>query len=57
MLLVNSPSGIWHYSDDANGLNPSITFDDPISGQYQIWGGTRGDHDLVNAVLLITEFD
>ena len=57
VLPVNSPSGIWHYSDDANGLNPSITFDDPISGQYQIWGGTRDDRDLARSVLLITEGD
>jgi len=39
-LLVNLPNGRWVAVDDFNGLNPQITFDPPMSGQYDIWVGS-----------------
>ncbi|MBF9031061.1 trypsin-like serine protease [Rhodobacterales bacterium HKCCE3408] len=40
VLVVNAPDGSWHCNDDTNGLDPAITFEDPQSGQYDIWVGT-----------------
>lgn len=40
-LVVLTPGGEWVCDDDSGeGLNPSITFDDPESGTYVIWIGT-----------------
>jgi len=40
-LVVNGPNGQWYCDDDGgNGLNPSLTFSRPQSGQYDIWVGT-----------------
>ncbi|MFO0866667.1 MAG: hypothetical protein U0744_18850 [Gemmataceae bacterium] len=40
-LLISLPDGRWVASDDANGsLNPSITFNAPQSGRYDIYVGT-----------------
>ena len=39
-LLVNDASGNWHCSDDFEGSNPAIIFNNPPSGNYNIWVGT-----------------
>lgn len=41
-LVVNAPDGTWHCDDDGgvNGLNPSLRFNDPRGGRYEIWVGT-----------------
>lgn len=41
-LVINGPDGTWHCDDDGGetGLNPSIRFDDPEGGRYEIWVGT-----------------
>ena len=41
-LVVNGPDGEWHCDDDGgvNGLNPSIRFNSPQSGRYEIWVGS-----------------
>ena len=40
-LVINTPSGGWSRNDDGgNGTNPSIRFNNPQSGQYDIWVGT-----------------
>ena len=54
VLLVNSPDGQWHFNDDFNGLDPSITFESPVSGMYNIWVGTF-DGDFADSRLVITE--
>lgn len=55
-LVVNGPGGEWYCNDDGpNGLNPSITFQHPASGQYDIWIGTYGDSGLRTAHLNISE--
>ena len=56
ILLVNDPSGRWHFNDDTNGLNPAITFNNPQSGLYDIWVGTI-DGNTANARLVLTEMD
>lgn len=40
-LVINIPNTDWYCDDDAGeGLNPSITLNQPIAGQYDIWVGT-----------------
>ncbi len=56
-LVVNTPDGQWHCDDDSGeqGMNPSIRFDQPQSGQYDIWVGTYEAGDLKDSVLNISE--
>ncbi|MEO1168360.1 MAG: peptidase [Pseudomonadota bacterium] len=55
-LVVNGPSGNWYCDDDSGGgLNPSIRFDTPRSGQYDVWVGTYGSARLESAILDISE--
>ncbi len=43
-LVVRTPEGEWICDDDSgNGLNPSIRFDTPTSGQYAVWIGAFTD--------------
>lgn len=41
-LVINGPDGNWYCNDDAEGVNPKVTFNPPQSGQYDIWIGTYG---------------
>jgi hypothetical protein len=55
-LVVRSASGDWHCDDDSGeGLNPSIRFDTPRSGLYDIWVGAHQDSTLEDATLSISE--
>ncbi len=56
-LVVNAPDGSWYCSDDegVNGMNPSIRFNGPQSGRYEIWIGTYGSSSLAPAQLHISE--
>lgn len=54
-LVVNDAAGGWHCNDDADGLNPVITFEAPASGQYDIWVGTYGEPTIHPAGLYISE--
>ena len=58
-LVVNGPDGSWYCDDDGgvNGLNPSLRFGAPRSGQYDIWVGTYGGDDLRAARLHISEVE
>lgn len=42
VLLVNDANADWYFSDDANGLQPSIDLINARSGVYDIWVGTYG---------------
>ena len=54
-LVVNGPDGQWWCDDDSGeGLNPSIRFSSPRSGQYDIWVGTYND-SFERATLSISE--
>jgi len=57
VLLVNTPDGAWHCNDDSQGLNPAVTFDTPLAGQYDIWVGTYAptEGEYPPATLSITE--
>lgn len=45
-MLVYTPDGRWICDDDSGGdLNPSITFDNPKSGNYNIWIATYNATD------------
>jgi len=56
-LVVNAPDGSWYCDDDGGqyGMNPSIRFNRPMSGRYEIWVGTYGGARLENAQLHISE--
>ena len=56
-LVVNAPDGSWHCNDDggANGLNPGIRFNNPMSGRYEIWVGTYAGPSNHAAQLEISE--
>lgn len=53
-LVINAPDGSWYCNDDTRGLDPVIQFQNPMSGQYDIWVGTWGN-TYPNAVLNISE--
>jgi len=38
-ILIASPDGKWHCSDDASGSNPGVTFAKAPSGKYVVWVG------------------
>ncbi|MDZ4691936.1 peptidase S1 [Terricaulis sp.] len=56
-LVVNGPDGQWYCDDDGGntGMNPSLRFGSPQSGQYDIWIGTYGSATNQQAVLSISE--
>ena len=55
-LVVNAPDGSFYCDDDGGeGLNPSIRFDGPKSGRYEIWVGTYSSGDSQPARLYISE--
>ena len=56
-LVVNGPDGSWYCDDDGGeeGLNPSLRFNRPQSGRYEIWVGTYGSASLEPAQLHISE--
>lgn len=55
-LVVNGPDGSWYCDDDGGeGLNPSIRFNRPMSGRYEIWVGTFSPGSLPRAELHISE--
>ena len=56
-LVVNAPDGSWYCDDDSGnrGMNPSIRFNRPMSGRYEIWVGTYGSTDTRAARLHISE--
>jgi len=56
-LVINGPDGRWYCDDDGgnNGMNPLIRFNNPQSGQYDIWVGTYGSATLAPAQLYVSE--
>jgi hypothetical protein len=55
-LVVNDPNGNWVCDDDSGeGLNPSLRFEKPLDGQYDIWIGTYSDTSNENATLSVSE--
>jgi hypothetical protein len=54
-LVINQPDGTWVCNDDANELNPLVTFATPLSGVYDIYIGTYGEPTNPAGVLSISE--
>lgn len=58
-LVVNAPDGRWYCDDDGgvNGLNPSVRFNSPQSGRYEIWVGSYSQGQNSEARLHISELE
>jgi len=60
-MAINDPAGDWHCNDDSlylSGTNSGIQFNDPQSGDYQIWiGSYEGGAESITTMLAITEVD
>lgn len=58
-LVVYTPDREWICADDISeaNLNPVVTFDKPVAGNYNIWVGTIDEGDSVDATLYVTELD
>ncbi|KAA5804108.1 peptidase S1 [Alkalicaulis satelles] len=55
-LVINGPDGSRYCDDDGGeGFNASLRFDEPMSGQYDIWVGTYRSGRLPSAQLQISE--
>ena len=56
-LVINDAQGNWVCDDDGgnNGFNPAITFNNPPSGQYDIWVGTYSQGPLQASTLSVSE--
>jgi hypothetical protein len=54
-IAVRTPNGEWVCNDDANSLNPMVSWESPRSGRYQIWVGRFGSQETVPALLYISE--
>ena len=54
-LVVNLPNGQWACNDDFQGVNPGLVFNNPQSGQYDIWVGHYNRGSRVPAQLRISE--
>ncbi len=54
VILINAPNGEWYFSDDLEGMNPGVVFEDPEDGLYNIWIGTYSN-ESGSATLVITE--
>lgn len=59
VLVVNAPDGRWYCNDDdgEGPLNPSVRFDDPMEGRYEIWVGTYQRVAPARARLHISEIE
>lgn len=55
VLLMQTPSGRWFCSDDADGLNPGVQVDDPEAGVYKVWAGTFTDMEADIDVEVVAE--
>ena len=55
-MIINSPSGSYFCVDDSFGtLNPTIDFNTPSSGRYDVWIGTFNAGGSVGGTLYVTE--
>ncbi len=55
-LIINAPNGSWYCGDDSYGTpDPSIDFENPASGRYDIWVGTYTAGASISGTLNVTE--
>lgn len=55
-LVINDPNGSWYCNDDFNGLDPQISFANPVAGTYNIWVGSYSNNEFITGELNISEF-
>ena len=54
-LVINAPDGRWYCDDDGGeGLNPSLRWNSPMTGAYDIWVGSYNGQPA-GATLSISE--
>ena len=57
-LLVNTPGAQWRCNDDSyGGLMPTIDFNNPQPGRYDVWVGTYDGSRRNRAQFFVTELD
>ncbi len=56
-LVVNRPDGTWSCNDDADGLDPMVSFKAPQAGRYGIWVASYSEGSPVSGTLGITELN
>jgi hypothetical protein len=55
-MVINSPSGSYFCNDDSFGtFSPTIDFNSPSSGRYDVWIGTYSSGASIGGTLYITE--
>ncbi|HML25047.1 MAG TPA: hypothetical protein PKD09_25565 [Aggregatilinea sp.] len=55
-MVINAPSGSFYCVDDSFGtLNPTIDFNSPSSGRYDIWVGSYAMGTTASGTLYATE--
>ncbi len=55
-LIINAPDAKWYCADDSYGTSdPSIDFETPASGNYDIWVGTYTAGASISGALNVTE--
>ena len=55
-MIVNSPSGTYSCVDDSFGTtNPTVDFNVPSSGRYDIWVASYNQADAISGTLYATE--
>jgi hypothetical protein len=55
-MIVNSPSATYSCVDDSFGTtNPTVDFNTPSSGRYDIWVASYNSADAINGTLYVTE--
>jgi hypothetical protein len=57
-LIINGPNGTYFCNDDSFGtLNPTIDFNNPTSGRYDIWIGSYSSGTFIPGTLYVTEIN
>lgn len=56
-LVVFGPEGRWYCNDDFGSLDPMVVFQNPESGNYNIWVGVHSGNDTPDATLSFTEIN
>ena len=55
-MVINTPNGNYVCMDDSFGtLNPTIDFNSPSGGRYDVWIGSYASGTFVSGTLYVTE--
>ena len=55
-MIINTPGGGYVCVDDSFGtLNPTIDFNSPSSGRYDVWIATYSEAASIGGTLYVTE--